>query len=130
VLRRRISQQDGQAAVESYQAGSATTQELATAVRFLLEELGTRFPGAAVEVRVPPLGAVQCVAGPSHTRGTPSNVVELGPEAWLGLALGTESFDDLMGRGLLTASGNRSDLTDLFPIFKACAKPPLSQAKR
>jgi hypothetical protein len=45
--------------------------------------------------------------------------VELGPEAWLGLALGTESFDDLMSRGLLTASGNRSDLTDLFPIFKA-----------
>ena len=119
MLRRRISQQDGQAAIESYQAGAATSQELATAVRFLLEELGTRFPGAAVEVRVPPLGAVQCVAGPSHTRGTPSNVVELGPEAWLGLALGTESFDDLMGRGLLTASGNRSDLTDLFPIFKA-----------
>jgi hypothetical protein len=119
VIRRKISQQDGQAAIQSYQAGFATNEELATAVRYLLEELGSRYPGAAVEVRVPPLGAVQCVAGPSHSRGTPSNVVELGPDAWLGLALGTETFDDLMGRGLLTASGNRSDLTDLFPIFKA-----------
>lgn len=119
MLRRKISASDGQAAIQSFQAGSATSQELATAVRFLLEELGTRHPGAAVEVRVPPLGAVQCVDGPSHTRGTPSNVVELGPEAWLALALGAESFEELIGQGKLTASGNRSDLTDLFPIFKA-----------
>ena len=118
MLRRKISASDGQAAVTSFQGGSATSQELATAVRFLLEELATRHPGSAVEVRVPPLGAIQCVAGPSHTRGTPSNVVELGPEAWLSLALGHESFDELISRGLLTASGNRSDLTDLFPIFK------------
>ncbi|CAB4549662.1 MAG: hypothetical protein F2542_01125 [Actinobacteria bacterium] len=119
MLRRKISLTDGQAAIASYQAGSATSQELATAVRFLLEELGTRNPGAAVELRVPPLGAVQCVAGPTHTRGTPSNVVELGPEAWLSLALGTESFEELISKGLLTASGNRSDLADLFPIFEA-----------
>jgi hypothetical protein len=119
VLRRKISPSDGQAAIQSFQAGSATSQELATAVRFLLEELGTRYPGSAVEVRVPPLGAIQCVAGPSHTRGTPSNVVELGPEAWLALALGTLSFEELIGQGKLSASGNRSDLTDLFPIFKA-----------
>jgi hypothetical protein len=119
VLRRKISTSAGQAAIQSFQAGSATSQELATAVRFLLEELGTRYPGAAVEVRVPPLGAVQCVAGPSHTRGTPSNVVDLGPEAWLALALGERSFEELIRAGLLTASGNRSDLTDLFPIFKA-----------
>ena len=119
MLRRKISASDGQAAIQSFQAGSATSQELATAVRFLLEELGTIHPGAAVEVRVPPLGAVQCVAGPTHTRGTSSNVVELGPEAWLALALGAESFEELIGQGKLTASGNRSDLTDLFPIFKA-----------
>ena len=119
MLRRKISTPDGQAALASYQAGSATNQELATAVRYLLEELATRHPGSAVEVRVPPLGAVQCVAGPSHTRGTPSNVVELGPEPWLALALGAKSFEELLEQGLLTASGNRSDLTDLFPIFKA-----------
>ena len=119
MLRRKISHQDGQAAISSFQAGSATSQDLATAVRFLLEELGTKYPGTAVEVRVPPLGAVQCVAGPSHTRGTPSNVVELGPEAWLSLALGFQGFGELIQQGKLTASGNRSDLADLFPIFKA-----------
>jgi hypothetical protein len=29
------------------------------------------------------------------------------------------SFEELLEQGKLTASGNRSDLTDLFPIFKA-----------
>lgn len=119
MLRRKISLQDGQAAIASYRAGSATSQEIASAVRFLLEEVGTQHPGAAVELRVPPLGAVQCVAGPTHTRGTPSNVVELGPEAWLSLALGVETFEELLGKGQLTASGNRSDLANLFPIFEA-----------
>jgi hypothetical protein len=37
----------------------------------------------------------------------------------MSLALGVESFEELIGRGLITASGNRSDLADLFPIFKA-----------
>ncbi|MFC2683865.1 MAG: sterol carrier family protein, partial [Rothia mucilaginosa] len=42
----------------------------ATFVRFTLEELATLAPGNSVEVRVPPLGVTQCVAGPRHTRGT------------------------------------------------------------
>ena len=36
-------------------------------------------PGRSVEVRVPPYAAVQCGIGdpgPTHTRGTPPNVVE------------------------------------------------------
>ena len=44
----------------------------ATFVRFTLEELATLAPGNSVEVRVPPLGVTQCVAGPRHTRGTPA----------------------------------------------------------
>ena len=36
----------------------------ATFVRFTLEELATLAPGNSVEVRVPPLGVTQCVAGP------------------------------------------------------------------
>ena len=43
----------------------------ATFVRFTLEELATLAPGNSVEVRVPPLGVTQCIAGPRHTRGTP-----------------------------------------------------------
>ena len=36
----------------------------ATFVRFTLEELATLAPGNSVEVRVPPLGVTQCIAGP------------------------------------------------------------------
>src|SRR5437764_10453775 len=42
--------------------------ELRTAVRHLLGLLAARAPGRAVEVRVPPYAAVQCVSGPRHTR--------------------------------------------------------------
>ncbi len=56
------------------EAASRTT--LGTAVRFTLELLAETAPGGTVEVRVPPYGVVQCVAGPRHTRGTPPNVVE------------------------------------------------------
>jgi len=101
----------------SYLAGSGQESELATAVRFLLEELGTLHPGGSVEVRVPPYGAVQCIAGPAHTRGTPSNVVELGASAWIDLAIGRKSFDELAETAKLSASGNRSDLAGIFPIF-------------
>ena len=57
--------------------------DLRDAVRFLLEELAAQAPGRSVEVRVPPYGAVQCVEGPRHTRGTPPNVVEIDPMTWV-----------------------------------------------
>lgn len=116
-MRRKIPPLAGQEAVEAFLANSASKDQIATAVRFLLEELGTRYPGNSVEVRIPPYGAVQCIQGPTHTRGTPSNVVETDPESWLYLALGKVSFDDLLSQGKLSASGNRSDLAGLFPIF-------------
>jgi hypothetical protein len=40
------------------------------------------------------------------------------PDSWLALALGNSLFEDLAETGKLTASGNRSDLAGLFPIFK------------
>src|ERR1700728_2800091 len=52
---------------------------LASAVRLTARTLAAVAPGASVEVRVPPFVAVQCVAGPKHTRGTPPNVVETDP---------------------------------------------------
>jgi hypothetical protein len=117
-MRRKIAKPDGELAIQAYLEGSASTEQLATAVRFLLEELGTNYPGNSVEVRVPPLGAVQCIEGPSHSRGTPANVVEMDPASWIELALGRISFEELMSMAKLTASGNRSDLAGLFPIFK------------
>ena len=59
------------------EAHTLEPDDLRDAVRFLLEELAAQAPGRSVEVRVPPYGAVQCVEGPRHTRGTPPNVVEL-----------------------------------------------------
>ena len=61
-------------------------------MRYTLEELGTRAPGRSVEVRVPPFGAVQCLEGPRHTRGTPPNVVESDAETWLRLATGDQRW--------------------------------------
>lgn len=118
MMRRKIAKPEGELAIQAYLEGLASDEQLATAVRFLLEELGTNHPGNSVEVRVPPLGAVQCIEGPSHSRGTPANVVEMDPASWIELALGRISFEELMSMAKLTASGNRSDLAGLFPIFK------------
>ena len=49
------------------------------AARYLLYTLAARHPGRVLEVRIPPVAAVQCLPGPVHTRGTPPNVVETDP---------------------------------------------------
>lgn len=117
-MRRKIAKAKGLEAIQAYLEGLASDEQLAIAVRFLLEELGSNHPGNSVEVRVPPLGAVQCIEGPSHSRGTPANVVELDPKSFVELALGRTTFEELTSKAKLSASGNRSDLTGLFPIFK------------
>ena len=87
-----------------------------TAVRQLLERLAETAPGNSVEMRVPPFGAVQCVEGPRHRRGTPANVVECQPWVFLQLAVGSLSFADAVANGQVQASGNRADLSDLLPL--------------
>jgi hypothetical protein len=87
------------------------------AVRALLALLAARAPGRTVEVRVPPYGAVQCVAGPRHTRGTPPNVVECDPLTFLRLAAGRLEFAEAVADGRATASGTRADLTTLLPLI-------------
>nr|WP_281496664.1 sterol carrier family protein [Ornithinimicrobium sp. F0845] len=90
---------------------------LATAVRFTLEELAERAPGRSVEVRVPPFGAVQCVEGPRHTRGTPTNVIETDGVTWLRLVVGEASWEDEEQAGRVRASGQRADLTEWLPLL-------------
>ncbi len=102
-------------AAEVAETGTAR-EDLRDAVRFLLEELGERAPGRTVEVRVPPYGAVQCIAGPRHTRGTPPNVVELDPDTWVAVATGATSWADARDAGRVHASGERADLTALLPL--------------
>jgi hypothetical protein len=83
---------------------------IAAAVRHLLADLAERSPGHAVEVRVPPFGAVQCGEGPRHTRGTPPNVVETDPVTWVLLATGRLRYADAVDAGRVAASGARADL--------------------
>jgi hypothetical protein len=84
---------------------------LRDAVRSLLADLARRAPGRSVEVRVPPYGAIQCVTGPRHTRGTPPNVVETDPTTWLLLATGRLPWAEAVADGRIRTSGNRADIS-------------------
>ncbi|SEG25047.1 TIGR03083 family protein [Actinacidiphila yanglinensis] len=90
---------------------------LAGAVRVLADALAAKAPGNSVEVRVPPYAAVQCVAGPRHTRGTPPNVVETDPRTWLRLSTGRTTFADEVDAARVSASGERADLTPYLPVL-------------
>lgn len=90
---------------------------LAIATRSLAEILTVHAPGRSVELRVPPFVAVQAVAGPRHTRGTPPNVVETDPMTWLRVATGRLDFADAVSAGAIRASGNRADLSALMPLL-------------
>ena len=61
--------------------------------------LATRAPGRSLELRIPPYAAVQCVAGPRHTRGTPPNVVETDPLTWIRLAAGRLDWREAVAGG-------------------------------
>lgn len=87
------------------------------AVKTLVDVLVKRAPGRSVELRIPPYTAVQVVEGPRHTRGTPPNVVELGPRAFLDLATGRTRWHDAVRDGDLRASGERADLNAYFPLL-------------
>ncbi len=121
--RRRIKHDDGIDAVNSVIRAKEQANELdhtdalfVTAVRYLLEELAEVAPGNSVEVRVPPLGATQCIEGPRHTRGTPPNVVELSPLVWFDLALGYRSWEQATEEHLVSSSGVRASLDEVLPL--------------
>jgi len=90
--------------------------DLQAAARFLLHELARVSPGRSVEIRVVPVAAVQAVAGPRHTRGTPPNVVETDPLTWFKLATGRLDWDAALRSGAVKASGARSDLSAYLPL--------------
>lgn len=116
----RIDSGIGQTAVRSALAGGDVARDtLATAVRYLLQVLSEQAEGNTVEVRVPPFGAVQCIEGPRHTRGTPPNVVETDAATWLALATGSLPWADAVAAGKVHASGQRADLSDYLPVMAA-----------
>ena len=129
MARARIGDDIGRAAVGvvvrvggadgSGEAPSVDRTTLALAVRYTLQLLAEQSPGGSVEVRVPPFGAVQCIEGPKHTRGTPPNVVETDAATWLALATGSLGWADARASGHVHASGQRADLDGVVPVIDA-----------
>ncbi len=85
-------------------------------VKKSLAELAAKVPGRAIEVRVPPYAAIQCGDGPTHTRGTPPNTIEMNAETWLALASGELSWESAVDSGAVVASGTRADLAPFLPL--------------
>jgi hypothetical protein len=117
--RRRIPPAEGLKALALWRVDptAAPRRTVAMAVRFTLEELAARAPGRTLEVRVPPFGAVQCVEGPRHTRGTPPNVIETDARTWLDLATGQVEWASALAGGTVCASGQRATLADHLPLM-------------
>jgi len=100
----------GKAALQAWLDGGPAPERavLRAAVKESLAALAAVAPGRSVEVRVPPYGAVQCIAGPRHTRGTPPNVVETDARTWLALAVGRLDWSTAVVNGAVVASGARA----------------------
>jgi len=73
-------------------------------------------PGKLVELRIPGYGAIQCVAGGNHKRGTPPNTVEMSGQVLIQLIKQPSSWHKLCAQGDIAASGINSDLSQIFVI--------------
>jgi hypothetical protein len=83
-------------------------------VKLILDLIKSISPGKSVELRVPPYGAIQCVAGSNHRRGTPPNTVEMSGETLIKLINQPDSWSILCLQGEIQASGISSDLTKII----------------
>jgi hypothetical protein len=93
--------------------------EIMSQVKTILAKISKIAPGHAVELRIPPYSAIQCVEGPKHTRGTPPNVVEMSAEVLFDIVGGKINWTDAISDGRISASGERSDLSALFQQLAA-----------
>ena len=87
---------------------------VANGVRTSLQWFAEQHPGRAVEIRVPPYLAIQILGGTNHRRGTPPAVVEMSSKVWLELFTKEISWAEAVSGGKIIASGERSDLSELF----------------
>lgn len=117
--RSRSTAQDLRVAVENIaewitgnQHESPPRAQVAAAVRHSLSVLEQLAPGKAVEVRVPPYGAVQLLPGVTHTRGTPPNVVEAPPHTWLRIIVGLEEL------GVYTSGVRAAEVAQYLPLIR------------
>ena len=83
-------------------------------VKLILDLIKSISPGKSVELRVPPYGVIQCVAGGNHRRGTPPNTVEMSGKTLIKLINQPDSWSTLCLQGEIQASGISSDLTEII----------------
>jgi hypothetical protein len=88
--------------------------EIRGQVKKILELIKSEAPGKSVELRVPPYGAIQCVAGSNHRRGTPPNTVEMSGQSLIQLINEPALWITLCDSGEVRASGLLSDLSKVF----------------
>ena len=88
--------------------------QITAIVKVVLDLIKDVSPGKSVELRVPPYGAIQCVAGSNHRRGTPPNTVEMSGETLVRLINKPALWITLCESGEVRASGLLSDLSNVF----------------
>ena len=106
--------------IESYENNleiSKTSEQIA--VKYCLQLLHEKVPGNSVEVRIPPHAAVQVIEVIKHKRGTPPAVIEMDAKTWIFLAIGKTTWVTAKSKGLISASGERADLSTVLPLMSA-----------
>jgi len=88
--------------------------QITTTIKEILDLIKNISPGKSVELRVPPYGAIQCVAGSNHRRGTPPNTVEMSGQTLVRLLNDPSLWITLCDSGEVRASGLLSDLSNVF----------------
>ena len=88
--------------------------EIRGQVKKILELIKSEAPGKSVELRVPPYGAIQCVAGSNHRRGIPPNTIEMSGETLVRLINKPALWSTFCESGEVKASGLLSDLSNVF----------------
>jgi hypothetical protein len=88
--------------------------DVKTQVKLILDLIKSISPGKSVELRIPPHGAIQCVAGGNHRRGTPPNTVEMSGPTLIKLINAPKLWAELVSQGEISASGISSDLSPVF----------------
>ena len=93
---------------------SKKDSKTAVQVRKILAAVKKSAPGGAVELRIPPYGAIQCVAGSKHRRGNPANQVEMRAEVLIQISEDPSLWHQLLKSGQIQAAGLLSDLSQVF----------------
>jgi hypothetical protein len=85
-------------------------------VKKILDAIKKASPGSSVELRIPLYGVIQCVTGINHRRGTPANQVEMSAQVLIQLAQDPTLWSSLAQSGQIQASGQLSDLSQIFSL--------------